>query len=253
MEANMENTPAINFAGVSPAPGTDVDVWDRYEKWLREVYLPLLTSKIPGATGADRYWIIKQNFLYPSRVTIRHFQNLNMWKNSNTLPERIATEQELATWVKRHVIDYVWSTSYILTKSFRNELSGAPGLERTKIENAPVMHIEAYRLRPEEEGKYVQWLNDYGFNVLIPLFLGLPGLRGYDYYKHTGLKGISDVREWEYPSYLSIVYFENIEAFENYEKSREFTAFQKALRNVFPNGLNLKWYVQYQLIQSWRK
>lgn len=115
----MENAPVINLGGASPAPGTDIDVWDRYEKWLGEVYTPLLTSKIPGATGADRYKIIKQNSLYPSRVTIRHLQNLSMWKNSNTLPERIAVEEEMATWVKRHVIDYVWSTSYILIKSFR--------------------------------------------------------------------------------------------------------------------------------------
>jgi hypothetical protein len=249
----MENAPVINVGGASPAPGADIDVWNRYENWLCEVYLPLLTSKIPGATGADRYWIIKENPLYPSRITIRHFQNLKMSENSNKLPERIAVEEEMATWVKRHVIDYVWATSYILIKSFRSEPSDSPGVGDTKIENAPIMHIESYRLRPEDEEKYVKWLNDYGFNVLIPLFVGLPGLKGYDCYKHTGLKGISEVREWEYPPYLSIVYFENVEAFENYEKSRELVAYQKALRNVFPNGLNLRWYVEYQLVRSWRK
>jgi len=249
----MENAPAINIGGTSPAPGADIDAWNRYENWLCEVYLPFLLLKIPGATGADRYWIIKENSLYPSRITIRHFQNLKMWENSHKLSERIAVEEEMATWVKRHVIDYVWATSYILIKSFRSEPSDAPGVKDTKIENAPIMHIESYRLRPEDEEKYVKWLNDYGFNVLIPLFVGLPGLKGYDFYKHTGLKGISEVREWEYPIFLFILYFENVEAFENYEKSREFTAFQKALRNVFPNGLNLRWYVEYQLVRSWRK
>ena len=249
----MENMPAINFAGTSPAPGTDIDVWDRYEKWYREVYLPLLTSKIPGATGADRYWITKQNCLFPSRVAVRHFQDLSAWENSNKVPERIAIEGDMANWIKRHVIDYVWSTSYVLIKNFRSETSGPVSGRDTKIENAPFMHIESYRLQPEEEQKYVKWLNDYGFNVLIPLFVGLPGLKGYDCYKHTGLKGLTEVREWEYPTYLSMIYFENIEAFENYEKSRELIAYHKALRNIFPNGLNLRWYVQYQLMQSWRK
>jgi hypothetical protein len=44
-----------------------------------------------------------------------------------------------------------------------------------------------------------------------------------------------------------------MDSFENYRKSPELVAFQKAIRNVFPNGLSLKWYVQYQLMQSWRK
>jgi heme-degrading monooxygenase HmoA len=82
---------------------------------------------------------------------------------------------------------------------------------------------------------------------------GLPGLKGYDCYEHSGQKGLTESREWEYPPYLSIVYFKNNEAFENYEKSRELIAYQKAIRNIFPNGLNLRWYIQYQLVKSWRK
>jgi len=249
----MENRPVINLAGASPAPGADVETWNRYEKWMNEVYIPMVDMKLPGTTGIDRYLIIKENFLYPSRISIRHFQDLKTWDNSNKLPERIAIQEEMASWVKRHVIDYIWATPCTLVKSFRSEPAGTVGIKDTKIENAPIMHIEGYHLRPDEAEQHSKWLNEYGFNAFVPLFVGLPGLRGYDCFENTGLTGLTKVRECDYPQHLSILYFENIAAFENYEKSRELVAFQKAIANIFPSGLNYRWYVQYQLTKSWRK
>jgi hypothetical protein len=60
-------------------------------------------------------------------------------------------------------------------------------------------------------------------------------------------------RERECPSNLSIMYFENLKSYEAYTKSQELVIYQKALRTVFPAGLNYKWYVQYQLDRNWRK
>jgi hypothetical protein len=62
-----------------------------------------------------------------------------------------------------------------------------------------------------------------------------------------------EVREWEYPDYISIIYFDDLAAFENYQSSPELIAFKKAICNIFPNGLNYRLYVQYQLVKSWRK
>ena len=49
------------------------------------------------------------------------------------------------------------------------------------------------------------------------------------------------------------MYFGDIKSFETYAKSAALVAFNKALRTVFPYGLNYKWYVEYQLVKSWRK
>lgn len=84
----------------------------------------------------------------------------------------------------------------------------------------------------------------------------LPGLKEY------GLYRIVDVRLPEmyrvkdnsvHPRWLSILHFENMKAFEDYEKSRELAAMRGALRAPFPAGLDYKWYVQYELMRSWRK
>jgi hypothetical protein len=76
---------------------------------------------------------------------------------------------------------------------------------------------------------------------------------GYDWYEDTGLRRRQDIREKEYPKYLSLIHFANIEAYEIFAKSPELATMQKSMRSVFPGGLNYKWDAQYQLIKSWRK
>jgi hypothetical protein len=249
----MDNAPVINFAGTSPAPGADPEMWDRYQKWLTEVYTPMFWMKILGITGTDSYHIIKENPMYPLSLTIRHFQSLKDWEASLKSPERIATSADMEAWFKRRIREQIWTTCYQLVKSFRNGSVSNITKEDTKNENVPILHLEAFHLRKEDEDKYSQWLNDYGLNSFIPLFIGLTGLKGYDCYRYTGLQGMFGGREWDYPMFLSILYFEKMESYENYEKSRELIAYQKAIRNIFPLGLNLKWHVQYQLVKSWRK
>jgi len=249
----MENAPVINLTGMALAPGADTDTWNRYQKWAQEVYHPLLLTKVVGCTGTDRYRIVKENSAYPLQFTIMHYDNLKLWEDSLKSPERIAVAGELIAWMKRRIVEVTWSHPYELLKSFRNEPTSITGEENTRIDGAPFMHLEAYYLQPESQEKYREWLTNFGFNAFIPLFLRLPGFKGYDCYKNAGLKGMYDEREWDFPPFLSILYFANIEAFENYTKSPELIAFQKSLRSVFPPGLNFIWYVQYQLVNSFRK
>jgi hypothetical protein len=253
LEEVMENAPVINFASTSPAPGAVPEEWDRYQKWLTEVYTPMFWMKIPGITRTDSYRIIHENPMYGLSLTIRHFDTFKEWEQSLKSPERIATSGDMEAWVKRRVREQIWTACYQLVKSFRSGPVLNDSKEDTKIENSTIMHIEAFHLRKEDEEKYNQWLNDYGFNSFIPLFVGLKGLKGYDFYRYTGFQGVYGGREWDYPLHISVLYFDTITNFENYEKSREFISYQKALRNVFPIGLNLRWYVQYQLVKSWRK
>jgi hypothetical protein len=209
--------------------------------------------KIPGVTGIDRHEISRRSPQYPEIGTFFHIESLTASENVSKAPEALAIGRDLIDWEKRRVREYFWMALYQLIGSYRSESASSGNKEDMKIENAPFMHIEAYSLSPEEQDKYYSWFCEYGLNGFIPLFVKLPGLKGYDFLKGKGVKTRLAVRESEYPAYLSIIYFENIQAFENFENSKELAMFQKIMRNVFPHGLNYKWYAQYKLVQSWRK
>jgi hypothetical protein len=248
----MENAPVIGVSGRSNTPGADPALWERYQKWLTEVNIPI-RLKNPGVTGVDFYHIIEERPEYPSRIITIHFDSVKAVEDDRENPNLLALANDLSTWTSRRVLSALWSVRYVLRRGFRSKPVDTGVKEETKIENAPFMHIEAYHLPPEERDKYTRWMNDYAFNSFVPLFLRLPGLKGYDCYQSTSTKSVVQTREWEYPGFLSILYFDQKKSFDDYTKSPELLAFQKAIYNVFPNGLNLKWYVQYQLVKSWRK
>jgi hypothetical protein len=59
-------------------------------------------------------------------------------------------------------------------------------------------------------------------------------------------------RTIDYPQRLSILHFDSIKAFDNYEQSLELAAVKGALQAPFPLGLNYQFYVQYRLARSYR-
>jgi hypothetical protein len=136
---------------------------------------------------------------------------------------------------------------------FRSKPVYSDDNQDTRIENAPIMHLEGYRLLVEEQEKYLKWFTDFGCPIFMPLFMKIPGLAGYDWYKDTGLRGSREAERWEYPEYLSIIYFENLKANDDFVKSPEMAGFHKAIRSVIPYRLGYVWYVQYQLLKSFRK
>jgi len=246
----MENRPVISLTSRSPAPGSDLEVYERYLKWQNEVYYPMV-MKVQEPTGLDSYQIIGEHPEYPPSTSILHCKNLKELGTYAVSLEGTAIVQEYKSWTDRGIIELVWSGAYALIKSFRVKTSPAAS-EDTRIQNAPVLHLEAYRLSQEEQGKYVKWFNDYGYRIFLPLFMKLPGFAGYDWYEFTGFRRYQG-RELENPKYLSIIYFENYDDYIGYARSPELAGFQKVMRNVFPLGLNFKWYVQYHLVKSWRK
>ena len=120
-------------------------------------------------------------------------------------------------------------------------------------------HIEAPRLSPAEEEKYDNWFARWGYDVYIPLLMKLPGFKEYARYKlidfdWTNWTNLTSLKiPASHPLYMSVLTFENIEAFEEYEKSLELGAYRSAMDIYFPRGLDFKWYVQYRLNISQRK
>jgi len=248
----MENAPVINLTFHNRAPGADPEVFQRYLKWREEVYGPMLI-KIPEVKELDNNEIIRDSLEYPHYGSILHWENLQAREMHLKTTEAKAVNDELNAWVKRGIRETIWSKTYMLIKSFRSGKAYSASQRDTRIDNAPIVSLEAFRLSDEEQEKYFNWFNEFGCSSFVPLFMKLPGLKGYDWYQATGLPPSLDLREHEYPKYLSMIYFENIQAFENFVESSELAAFLKMMGSVFPYGLNYKWYVQYQLTKSWRK
>jgi hypothetical protein len=250
----MENAPVLLLSGTQISPAADPVLSARYRGWSEESYIPLRLS-LPGSRGANKYEIIHPRPEYPSSLTTFHLENIELVGKSLQHPDRVALLTDMRTWIDRRVQQNFWGYYSELIKGFRNEAGRVIPSTETMVEGAPFLHLEGYRFRQEDRNRYEKWLDDYGFSVLIPLIVKLPGLRAYNCYKDTGISpsGIVGAKEWEYPDYISVLYFENQPAFDDYTKSDELFAFQKAIVNVFPNGLNYKWYVQYQHVRSWRK
>jgi hypothetical protein len=251
----MENAPILLVSGSQLAEGTDPDLSARYQGWVEESYTPLRAS-LPGSLGADRYQIVNPRPEYPFSLLNYHIENTELALQSLNHPDRIALLKDMKTWIDRGILQFFWGCYYELIKSFRNEGGQVVIRQGTMVEAAPFLHLEGYRMSSEDQDKYMKWLNEWGFKVLIPLITKLPGLKAFNCYNDPDLKAARSIfatREYEYPHFITVLYFENQQSFDNYTRSAERLAFQKAIGNIFPNGLNYKWYVQYQLTRSWRK
>lgn len=225
---------------------------ERLGKWLMEVYYPL-GIKI-GRKATERYQLTKERPDYIKNISIHYYEDLEAFVSFNTNPETIYVYEDLKTTYgpRREV---VWGAGYQVLKSFRKSPVGSP-IDLTPInENTPVMHLEGYRLAPEELGKYNTWFAKWGYGFYMPSLMKLSGLREYNYCRIMDLEEPEVARPKDisvHPIYLSVLQFENLKAFENYEKSMELAAFREAMKVPFPKGLNFHWYVQYQLMGSWK-
>ena len=246
----MENKPIISVVAYSVQP----EYRERYLKWQYETILPLLL-KSPHPRGADTYSILKASPQYNLTMSILRFESMKGLQNFREGPEFAAAMKDMeTTWTGRGG-RAIWSALYELTENFTNIRVPYREPKADVPEAANVVHLEGYTLPPEEDERYNAWFAKWGREVYVPLLLKLPGLKEYAWYKFVrpGSPPFSLRSPVEYPTHLSIIGFENAEAYENYEKSLELGAFRAAVNTLIPSGLDYKWYVQYQLVRSWRK
>jgi len=247
----MENAPIITINAFNLPP----EIEEKYNNWSNEAYCPNLVKLTP-ITEIARYKIIKKNPSYPDYFSLWHQPNLEaVFHRHETQFFTDFAKDIVATFSK---VEWVWRRSYALMRSFRNLQGSTKQVDVTTIEDAPFILLEAYRLTPEEEEKYVEWHSRYANRIYIPLLMKISGVKGFDRYRYAG-KARSSItaslgeRESNYPPYFHIVYFENEKSFENYENSPELASYKKAMKSDISDKLIPQWYVQYQLWKSWRK
>ncbi len=245
----MENASVIEIMAWEILP----EYFDRFSNWISEVYYPLGIKC--GRKAIERYHIVKVDPKYNITVSMMYYQDFDALTNFLNDPEIIYSNNDLnITYGPRREV--LWGAGYEKLKGFRNS-EPRPSTDLTTLnESSPVMHLEGYNLDPEDFGKYHSWFAKWGYQFYIPLIMKMPGLTEYSHYRIIDYDQPEVMRPQNFsvhPKYLSVLQFENLKAFQNYEKSTELAAFREAMKIPFPNGLPFQWYVQYQLIRSWRK
>jgi hypothetical protein len=247
----MENAPVVGFAGLKFRNSAD---HERFSGWMQEAYMPLL-AKTGLVIGLDRYRIVKESPLYPNYVTFYSYENIQAVKNSWDDKDLIAIERDVETTFGGKC-DWFSHALYRLLRNVHKELIfSTSSIASTKTDEAPVISVEAYNLPFPGKIRYESWFEDYGYDIYLPLLMKLPGVIAYNHYQllEIGFIQMQIGPIPEQPSYLSVVHFENVKAYENYAKSKEVAAFRAAIKSEFSGNLEFKWYVQYQLTKSWRK
>jgi hypothetical protein len=236
----MENAPHIILAGRNIPP----DIKERYYKWNDAAYVPLYLN-IPGYIELDYYEIIKKSLEYPESLNIHHAKKRRTFEESRKNQSRIDLQKDYDATFYRMV--------YYLIGSFSRD-STSP--EVTFVENAPFIHFEGYRVPTSEQDKFDQWFMKWASHVYIPLILKSPGLKGCNCFKLSDLSMRWPGHKYlatEIPACMFIFYFENAQAFENYEQSPECAALKRSMELELPDDVKIIWNVEYQLAKSWRK
>ncbi len=229
---------------------------EKYIKWRDGAYAPMLIST-NTAIAHEHYRIVHENPDYPLTFTLTLCRSLEDHLATGRSPEYAAYNKDIETTFGGRY-ERIWSTPYMLVKRLKNEALTYDKNKDYTPENAPVILLYGASLSPDEWDKYHNWFNDWGYPVYLPVLLKVPGVIEYSRWWLSNIRSrmppkpnISE--DPKYPQDLSIIYFENLKAYQNFEKSREFAAFNKTLAAEFPNGLNLKWNVVYRLTGRWTK
>jgi uncharacterized protein (DUF1330 family) len=248
----MEENSFISIAATRMLP----EYRERYYQWVYEVYYPLLL-KTPWINEIDSYRILTENSEYNSSMSIYRFKNLRELENLYKSPEYISLAKDReTTFYQTGRGERFWQATYQLLKTFTNSSASSPPEKNDKNKNIPVVHLEGYRLSPDQEENYYNWFIKRGYEAYVPLLMKLPGLQEYSWYKliEVELPHVMMPKDPNaHPPYLSILHFDSLRAYENFENSPELAVFREGIKVPFSRGLLFKWYVQYQLTRSWRK
>jgi hypothetical protein len=248
----MENIPLISLVGFNYR-FESAERRERYFKWSEAVYIPF-RLKNPGMMEYSRYQIIEKNPDYPEGLTLQHFTNQTAYNFRLQNPENVDVTRDMRTgWGT----EWLWYGLYRLLKTARRDtaLPGKPNAA-TQIVNAPLLHIETLDLDPKEYDKYARWFNNSGAEIFASLFMETTGMMGWDFCEFTGVtdeKYPDLFKVKTYPKYLLLSYFPSPEDFAGFEKSPSLAAFKRAVKQILPEGVFYKWYVQYQAWETHRR
>jgi hypothetical protein len=131
-------------------------------------------------------------------------------------------------------------------------------LKEFQENEAPIVLVKGLGLSSDIWEKYDIWFKEWGYKIYVPLLLKIPGLIEYcrcwlSNIRRDPLPKPNTTTNPDHPQDLSLIYFENLKAYQTYLKSKELEAYNQNLAVAFPNGLNYKWDAAFRLMNRFSK
>ncbi len=226
----MLDIPVINVVGSKCKPTED----NKFNKWYNEVHIPML-MKFPGMLAVSRFKIIKESPGYPTYLALYQFKNRESYEAYRNRPDAAEVQADIkSNWPNG--LDITWRVQYEFMRSWTEELESAG-------KGTPVINFVGTRAKPEDEERFNKWYD----NIHIPGLLKTGKVKEAIRYKI-----VSESKD--YPPYLTVYYFENQKAYDDYFKSPARLEAIKEMETSWPdNRFDIVWRAQYKLIKSWKK
>jgi hypothetical protein len=239
---------------------------NNWSKWSIGSLIPLLMST-DSIIGIDSYRFIDGQ--HPHNIlAFNHYLNLSGYLIDTHSPERDAYRKDIqTTWGGK--FEWSWLTLYQLVKRLKSPdgtqikdgelVNTTTRFKDYANEDGPMMLLRGLRLSSDEWQRYDNWIYEWGYNIYVPLLLKVPGTIEYSRWWLSNITppgippkpGVSE--NPEHPQDLSLIYFENLKAYENFLKSKELAVFDQNLKNAFPEGLTYTWNFDARLTRRWSK
>jgi hypothetical protein len=243
----MEDAPVI-VASASTEPAA---IEERFNKWFDGAWAPIYL-KTPGLKGIDRYKNLAPGIDSPVYLNMYHHQNINTLKKFGEDRDRKAVIQDLQTWPNEMFLVRACQ----LVRSFRNPEFSQGKISDTFVAEAPVLHIEGYQVPAAAMTKYADWFARWASRLYIPLLIKGTGIKVFNYYRLLDYQlphwENYQFLETEFPSVISLSYFDDVRAFDIFKTSLEYAAFKRSLEIELSSAVKTIWGAEYQLFKSYR-
>lgn len=258
----MEGANVIAFERFKYETAEDVEKWN---KWV-PASTALMEMSSDALLGMERSFHLEEKFTY---VSLNFYKDMENYFSFLRSPERNAMEKDFKiTWGGK--VERTWRALYFVVRRLnlfqRNPIDKgeivdkATYLKQFKEDEAPVLVLKGLSLSTLDWEKYNAWMNEWGYDIFLPMLLKAPGIIEYCRCwlsnvrrESLGPPNPSHNINPEFPQDLSIIYFENIKAYQNFLISKELAVYEKTLVTAFPNELNYRWDVAFRLARRFTK
>ncbi len=243
------------------------EAFEDWNKWAKGSLVPMVMSS-DTTLGIERWLSLAENLIYTNTMAISYYKDMESYIVDSRGAERNAYYKDITTtWGGK--FEQSWNTVYLLIRRFKGNqttpidkgdiVDKTTRLKEFPEGSEPVLLLRGLGLSPDEWGKYDAWVNEWGYDVYVPLLLKVPGIIEYCRFwlSNIGYQGLTPkpgvTENPDHPQDLSIIYFENLKAYQNFRKSKELAVYDKTLSAAFPGGLNYKWDAAYRLMRRWSR
>ena len=220
----------VFLAGTKCAPGLD----EKLNNWYNGTCVPMLL-KSQHLEAVIRYKLAPVvEGEYPPYLAIYEFKERKDFEAWMSGPEVLAAHEEAQqTWADGG-FEVPWLVPYEPLKTWH----------KIELDTEPVKLVVGTQCRPDDDEKFNNWYNE----THIPMLLESEHVVGATRYK------ITPGTEGEYPAYLALYNYKNVQAFEKWYSGPEIMAARKEKKETWvDDDFEGKWIAVYEPLKTWRK